>query len=183
MPPSRITLHHLQPDTSRVPLPQYDARIAGTGISPPSTIVLDFMYGVAAYRRWGSRHDIKEVMQHRFTEHYKSIPIPPASLPSCDGDSSPESDDLDDDDEYKPNRRPTGRNHTSSMSDGMLRAMDNVLTLSMLLKGTTPELMAAERQRREEAEELRAKEASRVKVQQWMQSSPCVLSCLRAISH
>jgi hypothetical protein len=33
------------------------------------------------------------------------------------------------------------------MSDGMLHAMDNVLTLSMLLKGTTPELMAIERQR------------------------------------
>ena len=183
MPPCRITLHHLKPDTSRVPMPQYDARIAGAGISPPSTIVLDFMYGVAVYRRWGSGHDIKEVMQHRFTEHYKSIPIPPASLPSSDDDSAPESDDPDDDDdEYRPNRRPRGRNHSSNMSDGMLRAMDNVLTLSMLLKGTTPQLMATERQRREEAEELRAKEASRVKVQQWMQS-PCVLSYLRAISY
>ena len=182
MPPSRITLHHLQPDDSD-PIRQSDARIAGTGISPPSTVVLDFLYGVAAYRRWGSGQDIKEIMQHHFTEHYKSIPIPPASLPSSDGDSSPESDDLDDDDKYKPNRPPRGRNHSSNMSDGMLRAMDNVLTLSMLLKGTTPELMATERQRREEAEELRAKEASQVKVQQWMQSSPCVLSYLRAISH
>lgn len=170
MPPSRITLHHLKPDTSRVPIPQFDARIAGTGISPPSTVILDFMYGVAAYRCWGSGQDIEEVMQQRFAEHYENIPIPPASLPSSDGDSSSES--VDDDDEYKPNRRPRGRNHRSNMSDGMLRAMDNVLALSMLLKGTTPELMAAERQRREEAEELRAKEASRVKVQQWMQSSP-----------
>src|ERR1700749_227512 len=106
MPSSRITLHHLKPDDSRVPVPQNDACIAGTGISPPSTIVLDFMYGVAVYRRWGSGHDIKQVMQHRFTEHYKSIPILPASLPSSDDDSSPESDDLNDDnDEYKPNRR------------------------------------------------------------------------------
>jgi hypothetical protein len=131
------------------------------------------MYGVAAYRHWGGGQDIKEMMQHCFTEHYKSIPIPPASLPSSDNNSSPESNNLDnDDDEYKPNRQPRGRNHSSNMSDGMLRAMDNVLAFSMLLKGTTPELMAAERQRREEAEELHAKEASRVKVQQWMQSSP-----------
>ena len=50
------------------------------------------------------------------------------------------------------------------MSDGILHAKDNVLALSMLLKGTTPELMAAERQGRKEVEELRAKEASRVKV-------------------
>jgi hypothetical protein len=116
-------------------------------------------------------------MQHHFTEHYKSIPIPPASLPSSDCDNSPESD------EYKPNRQPRGGNHSSNMSDGMLCVMDNVLMLSMLLKGTTPELIAAERQRREEMEELHVKEASQVKVQQWMQSSPCVLSYLQAISH
>ena len=101
MPPSRITLHHFKPDLSHAPLPQYDACIAGTGILPPSTIILDYMYGVAAYRRWGSGHDIKEVMQDRFTEFYKSIPIPPASLPSSDGHSSPQSDD-DDDKSYKP---------------------------------------------------------------------------------
>ncbi|KAF8323658.1 hypothetical protein F5887DRAFT_1025889 [Amanita rubescens] len=53
----------------------------------------------------------------------------------------------------------------------MLRAMDDVLALSVLVKGTTPELMAAERQKREEAEEL-------PKVQQWMQSSPRVLPYL-----
>lgn len=71
------------------------------------------------------------------------------------------------------------------MSNGMLRAMDSILALSMLLKGTTPELMAAERvkDRREEAKESRVNEASRVKVPQWLQSSPCVLSYLQAISH
>ena len=47
----------------------------------------------------------------------------------------------------------------------MLRAMDEVLAFPMLLKGTTPQLMAAERQRQEEAEELCAREASQVKVQ------------------
>jgi hypothetical protein len=35
--------------------------------------------------------------------------------------------------------------------------MDNVLKLSMLVKGTTPESMAAERHRREEVEKLHAK--------------------------
>ena len=97
MPPSHITLHHLKPDTSHLPVPQFDARITGMGISPPSTVVLDYMYGVAAYRHWGFGHDIKEVMQARFTEHYKSIP-----MPSSDGDSSPESDDDHNDKSYKP---------------------------------------------------------------------------------
>ncbi|KAF8336220.1 hypothetical protein F5887DRAFT_1247630 [Amanita rubescens] len=167
MPSSRITLHNLAPDTSLDPILQRDARITGTGTSLPSTVILDYMYGVAAYRRWGSGQDIEEVMEQRFAEHYKSIPIPPASPYSSDSDSFSEPDDHNDG-----NRRPRGRNHSTKMSDGMLRAMDKVLALSMLLKGTTPELMAAERQRREEAEELFAKEASRVKVQQWMQSSP-----------
>ena len=178
VPPSRITLHHFKPDTSLFPIPQYDACIAGTGIPPPSTLILDFMYGIAAYLCWGSGQDIKEVMRHRFTESYEPIPIPPAPVRDDD-------DDDDDDDEYVPNRQPRSKNRCSKMSDGMLRAMDNVLALSMLLKGTTPQLMAAERQKQEEAEEARAKAASCAKVQQWMRSSksPCVLSYLLVISH
>ncbi len=185
MPSSRITLHNLAPDNSFYPLLQGDARITGTGTSLPSTVILDYMYGVAAYRRWAGGPDIEQVMEQHFAEHYKSIPIPPAPPYSSDSDSYSEPDDPNDGD-YIPNRRPRrrrGRNHTTKMSDEMLRAMDKVLALSMLLKGTTPELMAAERQRREEAEELRAQEASRVKVQQWMQISPCVLSYLCATSH
>ena len=53
------------------------------------------------------------------------------------------------------------------MSDGMLQAMDNI----MLVKGKTPQFIAAERQKRDEEEELCAKEASQVKVQQWRKSS------------
>ena len=132
------------------------------------------MYGVAAYRRWGSGQGIKEVMEQYVVEHYKSIHIPQASPYSSDSDSfsGPASDDPSDGD-YRPRRRE--RNHSAKWSDGMLRAMDEVLAFSMLLKGTTPQLMAAERQRQEEAEELRARKASQVKVQQWLQSSPCVL--------
>ena len=57
------------------------------------------------------------------------------------------------------------------MSAGMLQAMDDIRALSMLLKGTTPDAIAAERQRQEEEEELRAREASEAKVLEWMQRS------------
>ena len=57
------------------------------------------------------------------------------------------------------------------MSDGMLQAMDDMLILSMLVKGTNPELMAAERHKREEMEELLAQNASQAKVQEWRESS------------
>ncbi|EKM77811.1 hypothetical protein AGABI1DRAFT_42982 [Agaricus bisporus var. burnettii JB137-S8] len=146
IPFNRITLHHLEPDTGDDhPIPQYDAHISRTATSPPSPLILDFMYGVAAYQRWGSGEDIKDVMQQHYTEHYKPIPVPPAPSPHSS---------------YSPER-----------SEGILQAMDYVLALSMFFRGVTPETMVRERQRQEEVAEKRAKEASRVKVQEWMQSS------------
>ncbi|KAK2460178.1 hypothetical protein APHAL10511_007857 [Amanita phalloides] len=125
MPPSHITLHHLEPDTTHDPILQHDACI-----SPPSTVILDFMYGVAAYQCWGSGQDIKEVMQQCFAKHYKSITILPSPY-SSDNDSSLEPDDPND---YIPNRQLRGRNHSLNMSDGMFHVMNNILALSMLLK-------------------------------------------------
>ena len=169
VPPSRITLHHLAPITSYDPILQRDARIAGTGNFTPPSILLDFVYGVAAYRRWGSGKEIEKVVQQRFAEHYKLIPIPPRSPPSSDGDNSPEPDDHNDHD-YEPGRLSRGRKQRQHMSDGMLQAMDDMLILSMLVRGTNPELMAAERHKREEMEELLAQNASQAKVQEWRES-------------
>lgn len=143
----------------------------GTGTPRPSTIVLDYMYGAAAYRRWGRGQEIKDLMQQRFTESYKSIPIPPAPPHiSDDSDQNMESDDSKDLD-YPLGEKKNRRRKHSDTSPEMLQAMDDILVLSMLIKGTTPESMAAEAQRRAEAEELHAQEASKVKVQQWMQNS------------
>ena len=142
----------------------------GTGTSPPPAILLDYMYGAAAYQRWGAGQGIDEVMRRRFSERYESIPIPPPSPPSSGSDPLGESDDSRDRD-YAPRAAKRVRYHTTKMSAGMLQAMDNMRALSMLLKGTTPDAIAAERQRREEEEELRAREASQVKVLEWMQRS------------
>jgi hypothetical protein len=69
-----------------------------------------------------------------------------------------------------PRTPPTRRQHTTDMSAGILQAMDDVLELSMWFKGT-PDAIAAARQRREEEDELRAQQASRGKVAEWMQRS------------
>ncbi|EDR02529.1 uncharacterized protein LACBIDRAFT_332334 [Laccaria bicolor S238N-H82] len=167
MPPRRITLQHFR-IVNRAAIPQYDACITGTGTSPLSTIILDYMYGVAGYRRWGIGQKIKELMERRFTESYASIPIPPTPpSPRTKDDSDMESDD---------SKKKQKRRRHSDMSPEMLQAMDDILALSMLMKGRTPKSMAAEAQRQEKVEELRAKEASKVKVQQWMQNSD---SCCR----
>ena len=155
MPSARITLQHFERMTPGLTaLPQVDACMRGTGTPRPSTIILDYMYGVAAYRCWGSGQEIREVMQQRFTKCYEPIPLPPSPPDTSDDGNQ--------------------RKKHSDVSSEMLQAMDDIRALSMLVKGTTPELMAAERQRQAETEELRAKEASKVKVQQWMQNSESV---------
>jgi hypothetical protein len=165
-------------------MPQYDARIIGTGTPRPSTIILDYMYGVAAYRRWGSGQEIKKLMQQRFTESFKAIPIPPAPpyISDDDDDIYPESDDSKDL-SYSPVEKKQQRKKHSDTSPEMLQAMDDIHALSMLLKGMTPELLAAERQRQAEVEELRAKEASKVKVQQWINSESPFVPYLWALSN
>ena len=159
--------------TTRVPTaPQHDAWIIGTGTPRPSAIILDYMYGVAAYRRWGSGQEIKKLMQQRFTESYKAILIPPAPphISDDNDDMYPESDDSNNLSYSRVEKKQQQKKH-SDTSPEMLQAMDDIHALSMLLKGTTPELLAAERQRRAEVEELHAKEASKAKVHQWMQNS------------
>ena len=64
----------------------------------------------------------------------------------------------------------------------MLDAMDNVLKLSMLLKGRTPQSVAAQRERRGEEEELHVQKAGQVKSQQWIETLQYVFSYLWASS-
>ena len=47
----------------------------------------------------------------------------------------------------------------------MLRAMDDVLALSMFIKGNTFESLVAQRQKREELAEARVQEAGRLKAE------------------
>jgi hypothetical protein len=178
VPPSRITLQYMEPPAGLVPAPACDAHMTGTGIKPPPSILLDFMYGVAAYKRWCSSEGIDEVMWQRFADYfagqYQSIPISPVPALSYGSNNGSDNDDPNSGD-YGPNGRRRGKHHRPGMSDGMSRAMENMLALSMFMKGTNPQAMAAERQSREEEEERRAQEASRTKVEVWMRQStvPC----------
>ncbi|KAF7760380.1 hypothetical protein Agabi119p4_11056 [Agaricus bisporus var. burnettii] len=71
MPTNRITLHHLEPDTSHCPVPQLDAHISQAAISPPSPLILDFMYGIAVFQQWGKGQDIQNIIQQHFNERPK----------------------------------------------------------------------------------------------------------------
>ena len=67
-----------------------------------------------------------------------------SSSGSDDGSEPPDdADDLD-----CQHRRNSGRrHHRTKMSEEMLDAMDKVVLLSMLVKGHTPQLIAAEQER------------------------------------
>ena len=72
-----------------------------------------------------------------------------------------------------------GTTFSSDLSAGLLKAMDEVILLSMLLKGTTPQSMAAEWDRRNKV--LRSQEHNREKVPQWLNldaSVSAVIKCL-----
>ena len=85
-PLNRITLQELlhddyaevSTDNSR------DANFRGESnlqnLRPPS-ILLDYMYGIAAYKHWKT-DDSHAMVNQYFTDNYKSIPIPPLSDPS-----------------------------------------------------------------------------------------------------
>jgi hypothetical protein len=116
-----------------------DANFQGTDSTPPM-ILLNFMYGVAAYKRWKSPPGV-DMINAYFAEHYQPIPVPPPK---------------DSDSDYLPEDTP------------MVEAMDELNMVLMYLSGITPEEAAIRREKRLEEEEKMAQEAGRRKVTEWI---------------
>jgi hypothetical protein len=120
-----------------------DALFQGEGGSLPSTVILNYVYGVAAYKSWHSKHsDAFDVMSQYREKHYAQI---------------------------QPLRRPLPdyiRTRGREESD-LAKAMDRLSRFVMYLQGITPEEAAERRQKKIEEEERVAQEASRSKVIEW----------------
>jgi hypothetical protein len=107
MPSDRITLQHLVPPTTGLIQP-LDAVFKGEhqprdGNAPPPALLLDFMYGAAAYKRWGNGSEMECVIHDKFVDEYQSIPILQRLVePSSDEDSGSERDDPTDGDYVDP---------------------------------------------------------------------------------
>ncbi|KAH9174872.1 hypothetical protein EDB89DRAFT_1948327 [Lactarius sanguifluus] len=150
-----------------------DAFFEGTGSPLPPAVILDYAYGAAAYKCWGSTRDVHHgVMESYHREHYADIPVPPRRRHSDDSDG-PSSDELDaprhcEDPDHAPTS-PRRRQHMSLREgDEMAKAMDDMNAVLMFVRGITPEEAAKRREKRMEEEELKAQEASRSKVMEWM---------------
>jgi hypothetical protein len=118
----------------------------GEGDPLPSTVILDYVYGVAAYQSWHSKHgNVSTVMDAYREKHYARIP--PLPLPS------------------------PGKRYTSTRrrdESDMAKAMDELnMVLMYVTRGITPEEAAERRQKEIEQEERAAQEASRSKVMEW----------------
>ncbi|KAH9983216.1 hypothetical protein BJV74DRAFT_894942 [Russula compacta] len=113
-----------------------DALFRGEGVPLPSTVILDYLYGIAAYKAWRSKRgdDLNQMKAYR-NEHYAQIPKP----------SRPRE-------RYTPTR------------SGLEETMDELNMVLMYIHGITPEMAAERRQKEIEREERAAQEASRSKV-------------------
>ncbi|KAH9965207.1 hypothetical protein BC827DRAFT_1382322 [Russula dissimulans] len=144
-----------------------DALFRGKGGLLPSTVILDYVYGVAAYQSWQSnRGDVSNVMKAYRDKHYAQItPLPPP--PPQDTDDTDDPDDPTGPDYHPP--EPRRQRYTSTRRDesDLAKAMDELNMVLMYIHGITPEVAAERRQRKIEQEERAAQEASRSKVMEW----------------
>ncbi|KAF9518411.1 hypothetical protein BS47DRAFT_1338342, partial [Hydnum rufescens UP504] len=127
----RITMQYIGgfPTREPFPLPELDAKIGGNGASQPSVLLLDYVYGVAIFRRWGSvgpyRQVLREYAQANLLPALEIIPHPATPSQTSSHTEPDDPDDADfDPDLWEPDA---------------LQAMDDMLLLSLLLKGAISE--------------------------------------------
>jgi hypothetical protein len=111
------------PDVAFLALQNVDALFGGIGVRLPSTVILDYIYGITAYKAWRSKRDDGfDQMKAYHNEHYAQI-LPPPSSPDDDTGVTSGPDDPNDPD-YKP-LQPRKR-YTPTRRSGLEEAMDEL---------------------------------------------------------
>ncbi|KAI9438933.1 hypothetical protein H4582DRAFT_2128507 [Lactarius indigo] len=158
----------------------------GSTNSLPSVVILDYVYGIAAYKQWNSmrhRRTVHDVMGNYRKEHYINIPTIEPRTPSDSEELSNNSDNDESRDPtyvpgnpvdcHDPSHPPTtsSRYTFTRTGDEMAKAMDDVNAFLMSVLEITPEEASKRREKRREEEELKVQEASRSKVMEWMKTA------------
>jgi hypothetical protein len=124
---------------------QFHSSEQGTLLPLPPAIILDYVYGVAAYKMWRSDHEsVHDVMSTYHREHYADIPPPPRRIP-------------------------TGASQ-NRVDNEMCKAMDDLNLFLMRVSGINPQDLADKWEKQMEEEERVAQEKSRSKVMEWMRT-------------
>jgi len=165
--PQCTTLQHFVPYLPEVlnPVPQVDVQANWSGKNAPSTVLLDYAYGVAVIRQWAT-DDIQGVLNDRHS-HY--ISLSNTSIPHDDeGNDSSASGESENGEysEYVPSDQSGGPGISVS------QAMDIGFQISMMLKGypagTTFEVL---QQKREEEAQMHSQQIAKEKVRGWLQEA------------
>ncbi|KAF8127061.1 hypothetical protein EV363DRAFT_1401491 [Boletus edulis] len=159
MPGNRATLQYMVPITGLDTVPPRDVQVDWRDeVHPPPSILLDFMYGAAVIGRWKC-DGLRDILEQQFQDHFRKVLAeePKRSAPEDDEpEVEPDEDELKDS-EWNPSM---GKKETTRKNGLLEAAMDDILMLSMLLKGKTPQSKAAEWERQRKEEELRSQEHS-----------------------
>ena len=155
---------YITPHLAHSSLQNVDLLFRGEGFPLPSTVILDYVYGIAAYNAWRSeRGDGFIQMEAYRVDHYGHLPPPSPAPPDDDDDSEAKTTTPDDPNDF--NYKPTqSREHyTSRRRSSLEETMDELNTFLMYINGITPEMAAKKREQEEQA----AQEAGRSKVLAW----------------
>ena len=150
-----------RPSTAFNALQNVDALFQGTNVPLPSTVILDYLYGIAAYKAWRSkRGDGFNRMEAYREKNYKKISPLHSPLPDDIDDTNVTSGSDND---------ANGSDYTPSQSrrSGLEETMDELNMVLMYIHGITPKMANERRQKKLEREEQAAQEASRSKVTEW----------------
>jgi len=168
-PDYRVTMQYIEPNPSPFAAPEVDIRLGSSESELPPAILLDFMYGAAAYARWRIGDTVNWKVSSYYTAKYEKILS--SKGPELDPTTSSDSEQTDptnnnsDDPEWRPD------------TSGMLDAMDKVMDISWRVRlRTMPEEVAIRLQKQEEEEELREQEDGRMKVLSWMERTDATIS-------
>ena len=146
-------------------LQNVDALFRGEGDPLPSTSILDYIYGIAAYKAWRSNRVNDFIMDNYRKAHYTKIPPKPSAPPDdMDTDVTSGPEDCKDTNCIPPGKQ---NRHTPTRRSGLEETMDELNMFLMYIHGITPEMAAERRQKKIEREERAAQEASRSKVMEW----------------
>ena len=120
--------------------------------SPPSTIILDYMYGVTAYKCWGSRGAIQDLVENSHREHGEDTSISDdTGLNDCS--LSGETGNIHD----SVHPPPTSPQQRLSITEGIMeKTMDQVLMLFQNLQATTQDSVVDRQVRQMEEGDLKA---------------------------
>jgi hypothetical protein len=137
-----------------------DALFEGEGGSLSSTVILNYAYGIAAYKCWRSNRGIVDVMDVYRQQNYAHIHTPEPDY------SNDYNSDSDPDESWTPDNSPQiwRRRKVESV---LVNTMDELNAFFMGINGITPEEANKRREKDIEQEERAAQEASRIKVMKW----------------